>query len=165
MQQKDIAKALGKSKGYVSQYATLLDLPDAIAQAFKTERTTDVTLIYELVNCHKKDAAATESWLGSQEVSRGALKQLKEFIDARQSDSRHAPAPVARAERHHPDPDKKTPAHTLRKPVIAVECDRKPGVLLFAKRPTKKGLVWVQIGTKEKEVKAETIKVLSIAEK
>ena len=92
VQQKDIAKALGKSKGYVSQYATLLDLPEVIAEAFRAERTTDVTLIYELVNCHKKDSEATTSWMAANEVSRGTVKGLKEFIGSLEA-ARQAPSP------------------------------------------------------------------------
>jgi ParB family chromosome partitioning protein len=162
MQQKDIAKALGKSKGYVSQYAALLDLPEIIAEAFKTERTTDVTLIYELVNCHKKDPEATTSWMASQEVTRGALKQLKEFIEAREA-SRQTPSADDPAKSRHPDPDRAAPASTLRKPLIGVECEHKKGTLLYTKRPTKPGYAWVRLHNTEREVKIDKIKLISIS--
>ena len=163
VQQKDIAKALGKSKGYVSQYATLLDLPEVIAEAFRTERTTDVTLIYELVNCHKKDPEATTSWMASEEVSRGTVKGLKEFIGSLEA-ARQSPSTTEPAQRRHPNPDQAPPASTIRKPVIGVECEGKKGQLLFSRRPTKAGCAWVQIDRKEKEFKIEKIKLLSLSE-
>ena len=163
VQQKDIAKALGKSKGYVSQYATLLDLPEVIADAFRTERTTDVTLIYELVNCHKKDPEATISWMAANEVTRGTVKGLKDFIGRLEAASQN-PSADEPVERRHPNPDKAPPASTIRKPVIGVECEGKKGQLLFTRRPTKVGFAWVQIDRKEKEFRIEKIKLLSLSE-
>ena len=160
--QKDIAKALGKSKGYVSQYATLLDLPEVIAEAFRTERATDVTLIYELVNCHKKDPQATTSWMAANEVSRGTVKGLKEFIGSLET-ARSTPAGADQAQRRHPNPDQAAPASKLRKPVIGVECEGKEGTLLYAKRPTKLDCAWVRLHNQEKEVRLDKIKLISVS--
>ena len=162
VQQKDIAKALGKSKGYVSQYATLLDLPEVIAEAFRTERATDVTLIYELVNCHKKDPEATTSWMAANEVSRGTVKGLKEFIGSLET-ARNTPAVADPADRRHPNPDQAAPASKLRKPVIGVECEGKKGTLLYTKRPTKLGSAWVRLHNQEKEIKLDKIKLISVS--
>ena len=161
-QQKDIAKALGKSKGWVSQHAVLLDLPEPIAAAFKEGRATDVTAIYELVNCHKEDPEGTESWMTAQEISRGTVKQLKEYIATREK-TRGTPAKFSKVDGRHPDPDEAGPSGTLRKPVIGVECDQKKGTLLYTKRPTKTGYVWIRLHNGEKEVKIDKIKLISLS--
>lgn len=161
-QQKDIAKGLGKSKGWVSQHASLLDLPEPIAAAFNDGRATDVTAIYELVNCHKEDPEATVSWMAAQEISRGTVKKLKEYIATRES-GRGAPPSLGKADGRHPNPDHSSPSGTLRKPVIGVECDQKEGTLLYTKRPSKAGYAWIEINGKAKEIKLEKIKLISLA--
>lgn len=162
-QQKDIVKALKKSKGWVSQHAALLDLPEPVAKAFNEGRTSDVTALYELANCHRDDPKATESWLTTQEISRGSVKQLKEYIASREKQG-GAPPKFSKVDGHHPNPDHGAPSSTLRKPTIRVECEQKAGVLLFSKRPTKSGYAWVRLDKKEKEVKADKIKLLSVSE-
>ena len=160
--QKDIAKGLGKSKGWVSQHAVLLDLPAPIAAAFSEGRATDVTAIYELVNCHKEDPEGTESWMAAQEISRGTVKQLKEYIATREK-TRGAPAKFSKADGRHPNPDEAAPAGTLRKPLIGVECEQKKGTLLYTRRPTKSGYAWVRLHNTEKEVKIDKIKLISLS--
>jgi ParB family chromosome partitioning protein len=49
----EIARSIGKSAAFVSQYVTLLDLPEPIAKAFNFGRCGDVTVINELVTAHK----------------------------------------------------------------------------------------------------------------
>ena len=161
-QQKDIAKGLGKSKGWVSQHAVLLDLPEPIAAAFREGRATDVTAIYELVNCHKEDPEGTVSWMAAQEISRGTVKKLKEYLATREK-TRGAPPKFGKADGHHPNPDDAAPAGTLRKPIIGVECEQKKGTLLYTKRPTKNGCAWVRFHNAEKEVKIEKIKLISLS--
>ncbi len=86
-----IAKELGVSAAFVSQHVTLLDLPDAIAKAFNSGRIKDVTVINELVTAFKKDAKTVNSWLEDeeQEISRGSVKLLREFIDNKNDDSKN----------------------------------------------------------------------------
>ena len=160
--QKDIAKGLGKSKGWVSQHAVLLDLPESIAVAFSEGRATDVTAVYELVNCHKEDPEGTESWMAAHEISRGTVKQLKEYIASR-GEGRGAPPKFGKADGHHPNPDESAPASTLRKPIIGVECEQKKGTLLYTKRPTKSGYAWVRFHNTEKEIRIEKIKLISLS--
>lgn len=78
----EIAKQISKSAAFVTQHATLLDLPEAIAVAFNSGRIRDVTLINELVKVHRSAPAEVVSWLADvhQEVSRSSVKMLREFI-------------------------------------------------------------------------------------
>lgn len=166
--QVDIAKALGKSKAYVSQYATLLDLPEPIAEAFNAGRTSDVTVINELVKCHEQDPEATVEWMATQEVSRGAVKQLREYITARESARKSKKRSGGRSgsTARHPDPDQSKPSPTLRKPTISVRCGDQgaAGTLLYTRRPTREGYVWVRVAGLEKECRAEKVKLVSVTE-
>ncbi len=160
--QVDIAKALGKSKAYVSQYVTLLDLPEPIAAAFNAGRTSDVTLINELVTVHKKDPELTVQWLQAptQEISRGAVKVLKDYIAFKKEvkpEKNSDPSSIDAA-----DSTQKQLSPLLRKPIIGVQVDRRDGKLLFTRRPTKEGFVWVSFDGEEQEVKIDKVKLLSL---
>ena len=162
-QQKDLAKSLKKSKAWISQHVTLLDLPEAIAEVFNSGRATDVTAINELVSCYKEDPEATLTWMEKQEVSRGTVKRLRDYIATKEKSKQSAP-PVGKAEKQHRNPDQANPASTLRKPVISVGFDQKEGTLLYTKRPTKAGCAWVCIDGKDREVKIEKIRLISLSE-
>jgi ParB family transcriptional regulator, chromosome partitioning protein len=82
MKKKDIAESLGKTAGYVTQYAALLKLPPSIATAFQRNRVTDVTLIYELSQLHRVHPNEIDTWVNdeSQEFTRGAMKYLRTYL-------------------------------------------------------------------------------------
>jgi len=82
IKQYKIAQKLGKSKGYVSQYAILLDLPEPVANVFNNGRTSDVTLIHELAGMCKKNPEEVSEWLlnEDQEINRTNVKLFKQFL-------------------------------------------------------------------------------------
>ncbi len=82
----EIAKSISKSPAFVTQHAALLDLPDPIAQAFNASRVKDVTLINELITAFKKKPLEVTHWLEdkNQEVTRGSVKLLREFLENKQ---------------------------------------------------------------------------------
>lgn len=84
-----IAQRLGKSASFVTQHATLLDLPEPIAAAFNAGRVNDVTVINELVTAYKGDAAEVTAWLSNpnQEITRGEVKLLREYLAAKRRES------------------------------------------------------------------------------
>lgn len=93
---KDIAKAISKSAAFVTQHATLLDLPDSIAVVFNNGRAKDVTVINELVNLHKKDAEKVAAWLAdtSIEITRGSVKELRDFIESSNKEDSDVVVPI-----------------------------------------------------------------------
>ena len=82
----EIAKSISKSPAFVTQHAALLDLPDPIAQAFNSARVKDVTLVNELITAFKKKPLEVTRWLEdkNQEVTRGSVKLLREFLENKQ---------------------------------------------------------------------------------
>ena len=78
----DIATLIGKSKAFITQHATLLDLPPIIAKLFNAERVRDVTVINELVKAYKSHPDEIAIWLENekQEITRSTIKVMRECL-------------------------------------------------------------------------------------
>lgn len=168
----DIAKKIGKSPAFVTQHATLLDLPDPIAAVFQSDRCRDVTLINELVGLHKKHAPAVVAWLADedQEITRGAVKLLREDLESRD-------APPADEDGEGDDTQPEEPAATekepkeadpnkLKKAIVTVEHDGRPGRLLLNRRPSREGASWMKYDDDGSEFEAELgeVRLISVIE-
>lgn len=161
----DIAKAIGKSPAYVTQHATLLDLPDPISEIFQSERCRDVTLINELVGLYKKHADGVTEWLADeeQEITRGTVRLLKEFLNSGAGDdegegegeggTEPEPTPTKEKPEKEADPDK------LKKAIVTVEHDGRPGRLMLNRRPSREGLSWMKFDDDGSEFEAELVDV------
>ena len=172
----DIAKGLGKSAPWVTQHAALLDLPDPIAEAFNNGRTNDVTVINELVRAYKDDPEKVDTWLSddSQEITRGSVKLLREFIE----DGGQGSAPdddqagagegadgaadggeddAKEKEKKEEDPTK------LKKAIVVVKHDDRQGRILLNRRPSADGLAWLKYDDDGHEFEAEIGQVQLVA--
>jgi len=170
----DIAKAIGKSNAYVTQHAALLDLPDPIAEIFQSERCRDVTLINELVGLYKKHPEGVTDWLADeeQEITRGTVKLLKEFLTSGGEDgdrdeggegeggSEPEPAAPKEKEEKEADPEK------LKKAIVTVQHDGRPGRLLLNRRPSHEGASWMKYDDDGSEFEAELsdVRLISVIE-
>jgi len=161
----EIAKEIGKSPAFVTQHVTLLDLPEPIAEAFNSGRGKDVTVINELVTAYKKNPDEVAAWLAddSQELTRGSVKLLREFLedkrshedgdrdpntvdaltgktDAEAGDGEQGPQDddaKGKKEPKEADPDK------LKKAIIQVKHDDRPARLILNRRPPAEGWAWL----------------------
>ena len=81
--QRQLAEKSKLSEAYISQHLALLTMPTPIGEVFDSGRCLDVTVINELIKAYKKKADAVESWLQDkdQEITRGSVKLLREFLD------------------------------------------------------------------------------------
>lgn len=169
----DIAKAIGKSPAYVTQHAALLDLPDPIAEIFQSERCRDVTLINELVGLYKKHPEGVTDWLADeeQEITRGTVRLLKEFLTSGSSEGDGEgegegdtppaePEPAKEKDEKEADPDK------LKKAIVTVEHDGRPGRLMLNRRPSREGVSWLKYDDDGSEFEAELgdVRLLSVIE-
>lgn len=79
MSQTAIAKRLGKSKAWVSQYASMLNLPLSVAAAVATGHVSDVTLANELAVAHRENPQAVEALLQApeQKPTRAQVKAIR----------------------------------------------------------------------------------------
>lgn len=178
----DIAKELGKSPAFITQHVTLLDLPESIAGAFNADRVRDVTVVNELVTAYKKKPKEVDAWLDDeeQEITRGSVKLLREFLDdkardpntvdvfsgrtdaeaegdgeqqAPPEDSSDAQGKAAK----EPDPDK------LKKAILQVRHDDRSARLILTKRPPAEGFAWLKYDDDGHEVEANLAEVQLVA--
>ncbi|OZI46969.1 DUF7673 family protein [Bordetella genomosp. 5] len=87
--QAEIARALGKSKAWVSQHAAVLSLPEPIAAAMASGTVTDVTLASELASAHREAPAAVEHLLstGERRPTRAAVKEIRQKAKTKDASS------------------------------------------------------------------------------
>lgn len=172
----DIAKAISKSAAFVTQHAALLDLPDPIAQVFNSGRAKDVTVVNELVTAFKKKPEEVTAWLAdeNQEITRGSVKLLREFLDdKRKNEDERDPHTIdaltgktgddeqgsgsdSKKEKEH-DPDK------LKKAIIQVQHDDRPALLILNRRPPADGWAWLKYEDDGQEFEADLAKVRLVA--
>ena len=170
----EIAKSISKSPAFVTQHITLLDLPDPIAEAFNSGRVKDVTVINELVTAYKKKPQDVSAWLDddSQEITRGSVKLLREFLDDK---SRHetgeeeatidpntvegSKGEAIRKEKEEKptDPDK------LKKAIVRVQHDGRPARLILTRRPPAEGFAWLKYDDDGHEFGADLASVKLVA--
>jgi len=89
MKKKEIAESIGKTAAYVTQYSSLLKLPESIATGFHNNRITDVTIVYELVQLHHDHPDEIDTWVNdeSQEFTRGSMKYLRTYLAQKEEES------------------------------------------------------------------------------
>lgn len=180
----EIAKALGKSNAFVTQHSALLDLPDPIAEAFNTGRINDVTVINELVTAYKKKPQEVTDWLAdeTQEITRGSVKLLREFLEEGGRDPRTIDAFNGQTDEERENEDdenddenrepnsKKDPKEQdptkFKKAIIQVEINGSLARLLQTKRPTEIGLGWFknEIDGEEYEAPLASAKMVALVE-
>jgi ParB family chromosome partitioning protein len=174
-----IAKEIGKSPSYITQYVTLLDLPDPIAEAFNKGRSRDVTLINDLVTLFKKNSDEVTTWLDddSQEITRGSVKLLREFLDDKRTheegEDGDGPIDVPDDEEKGkntddgddtPKKDKKSPdPHILKKTIVQVEFNERPARLILNRRPSSDGFAWLKFNDDGEEIEVDLVQVKLMA--
>lgn len=183
MKKGDIAKAWGKSNAFITQYAALLSLPDVIAAAFDADRITDVTVVNELVTAHKKHPEAVADWLSdeSQEITRGSVKLLREFLEdgtGRDPNTVDAFNNKTDAEGNEdgdgegegsskpPKPPKEDDPTKIKKAIIQVEINGDLCRVIMTKRPSEEGTAWFknEVSGEEFEADLATAKMVALVE-
>lgn len=181
----EIAKEIGKSPAFITQHVTLLDLPEPIAEAFNSGRCKDVTVINELVTAYKKNPGEVAVWLAddSQELTRGTVKLLREFLedkrnhehgdrdpntvdaltgktDAEAGDSEQGSqddGTNGEKDSKEPDPNK------IKKVIIQVKHDDRPARLILNRRPPTEGWAWFKYEDDGQEFAADLCTVQLVA--
>ncbi|QIQ22537.1 ParB/RepB/Spo0J family partition protein [Zophobihabitans entericus] len=175
----DLAKTLGKSNSFITQYAALLALPGAIANLFESGKCNDVTLLNDLSALHKKKPSEVDSWLSdeSQEVNRNTYKLFKEFLDESGRDSGISDNESASSDEVFEDdtPDTKAKKESesnskdstkFSKAIVMVEHMGQPGRLVLSKRPSSEVMGWIKYDEngEEFEVELKQLEIVSIIE-
>jgi len=174
--QAEIAREISKSRAYVSQHATLLDLPFPIAKVFNDGSVTDVTLINDLVVLYRQYPKDMDEWFASpttvinRESVRNLRMTLKEEDPAASSEALDAPRGKAKeegkksaanaAQETNDDPTK------LKKAIVSISHDGRDGRLVLSKRPSEEGRVWIKYDDNgaEEDVPVEEVSLSGIVE-
>ena len=151
-------------------------LPDPIAEAFNNGRTNDVTVINELVRAYKDDPEKVDTWLSddSQEITRGSVKLLREFIedggqggapdDDQAGAGEGADGAADGGEDDAKEKEKKEEDPTkLKKAIVVVKHDDRQGRILLNRRPSADGLAWLKYDDDGHEFEAEIGQVQLVA--
>lgn len=166
MKKSSIARAIGKSNAFVSQHVTLLDLPEPIANVYKSGRASDVTVINELVKLYKKHPEEVIAWIEDelQELTRSSVKLIREQLedelnaaptigtDAVTAGNEEKPATEPAEEKKVA---KKQDPNKLVKAIIVIRHNDRPGRLLLHKRPTTEGLAWIKYDDDGQEIETD----------
>ncbi|SEK11992.1 ParB/RepB/Spo0J family partition protein [Achromobacter sp. NFACC18-2] len=93
MSQAELARALGKSKAWVSQHAAMHSLPEPVAEAVAAGKVTDVTLANELAVAHREDPQAVADLLRTPEAkpTRSAVKAIRKAGEAKRASPAASP--------------------------------------------------------------------------
>jgi ParB family transcriptional regulator, chromosome partitioning protein len=166
----EIARSISKSPAFVTLHVTLLDLPDPIAGVFNSGRVKDVTVVNELVTAFKKKPEEVAGWLSdeNQEITRGAVMLLREFLDDKLKherfgdegddgeggisgiqDNQEIKGNGVRLE----DPAR------LKKAIVKVRHNRRSARLILSRRPSTEGLAWLQYMDDGQEVEVDLVHV------
>lgn len=167
----DIAKGISKSPAFVSQHVTLLDLPDPIADAFNSGRAKDVTVINELVTAFKKKPEEVTNWLEdeNQEITRGSVKLLREFLDdkGKQEQQEEDSGDEAGQEEDGTDAknknEKPEDPEKLKKAIVQVQHNERPARLILNRRPPAEGFAWLKYDDDGLEFEANLNSVTLVA--
>lgn len=169
MPKGEIAKRLGKSASWVSQHVALLNLPDALQDVFD-HRCDDVTVINELLKLYKKHPDEVTAWLADdeQEVTRGSLKLLMEFIDSKGQEESADDTGGADDEpkQEKEKKEKESDPTKLKKVIVIIEYMGQSGQLDLKKRPSMTDNGWIKLDSDgvEVEVPLAQLKILELIE-
>lgn len=174
----EIAHAISKSPSFVTQHANLLDLPDVIANAFNSGRARDVTVVNELLIAHKKHADEVGAWLRdeSQEITRGSVKQLRQFLADLAQVGMDATAAFVKEDEetleavNHQSTNARDRAgmpSRIRTPVLQVRHLNRSAQLLLHRLPSAQGLAWCRYDDSrdEQEILLSDVTLVALLEK
>lgn len=162
LSKSEIAKKLGKSNAYVSQYAGLNNLAEPIAALLNQGRCEDVTLLANLNAQYKKTPDDIEQWISSQdEFSRGVFNNFKDSLNKKVDvDDNQSIEKKDRKKSKEEDPDK------LKKSFLKIMYSGQMGRLIMNKRPSQKGRAYIKLDDsgEELDISLSELTVLELIE-
>ena len=79
--QTEIARRIGKTRGYMTYVAALIDSPEWLVDLYRSGRCRGLTELYELRKLHEDRPGAVSRWLeGRSQVTRSDMPGLKEYV-------------------------------------------------------------------------------------
>lgn len=166
----DIAKRLGKSPSWLSQYVRLTELPAPLADLFESGQCNDVTVINDLSRLYNSDPDEVAKFVTQKKPNRDNVDELSEFIKVKnkgkEDNAGGDESPEELEEEQTQQPDRKPQKHKevdilqIKKPLIVASYMGEAVHILFKKRP-QQGQFWIKLCSsgEEIEVPAEQLKL------
>lgn len=148
LSKSEIAKRLGKSNAYVSQYAGLNNLAEPVAALLNQGICEDVTLLANLNTQYKKTPEVIEEWISQQdEFSRTRFNEFKDSLGKTEviSDVGNEKSKKEKKDKID-DPDK------LKKSFLKVSYSGQIGRLIMNKRPSSPNRAYIKLDDSGEEV-------------
>ncbi|MDG6882837.1 Transcriptional repressor protein korB [Phocoenobacter uteri] len=159
LSKSEIAKKLGKSNSYVSQYFGLNNLEEPIAALLNQAKCEDVTLLANLNTQYKKTPEEVEAWISEQdEFSRTSFNNFKDSLNKKQNISNTEKTKDKKTKVE--DPDK------LKKSFLKISYHGQIGRLIMNKRPSELGRAYIKYDDSGEEVDADlsSVTILELIE-
>lgn len=150
----EIAKRLGKSNAYVSQYSGLNTLSEPVAALLNQGRCEDVTLLANLNAQYKKTPEEVENWIAEQDdFSRTSFNAFKDSIGKKQKIEDGDDIKKKDKKEKIEDPDK------LKKSFLKVTYSGQTARLVMNKRPSQAGRAYIKYDDSGEEVDVDLSKI------
>lgn len=149
----EIAKRLGKSNSYVTQYSGLNSLSEPVAALLNQGRCEDVTLLANLNAQYKKTPEEIENWIAEQDdFSRTSFNAFKDSLGKKTSEANETGKKKDKKEKIE-DPDK------LKKSFLKVTYSGQIARLIMNKRPSQAGRAYIKYDESGEEVDVDLSKI------
>lgn len=145
MKKNEVAKKLGKSNAFVTQYAALLELPQCIADVFNNGKITDVTVVNELNTLYGKYSDQVEDLIKNEdEITRSTIRNFKEFLKAEQLSENEEVGENLTDDQGKQDSPKKEDPNKIKKAIVQVMYQNQLARLILNKRGLNSNEVWIK---------------------
>ncbi|KQW69834.1 ParB/RepB/Spo0J family partition protein [Methylibium sp. Root1272] len=168
----EIARRLGKSRGYLTFVGALIDAPDWLMALYRSGRCRGLAELYELRRLRGSEPAAVERWLeAAGKVTRGGVQGLKESLEPSRLVEAVATAVADEPSSRRASPEASMKAGTPRAAIVRAQavtlwgrCDDGDVIVDFGAVPEREGFVYVvrPEGTERVEVEASRVRLLRI---
>lgn len=128
----EIARKLGKSPAFVTQYSAFINLPPILLDIYKSGRSRDITLINDIKTLYKEEQKELERWINTPEqtINRTSFKYFKEYLEDLKNDGTNEADTEAREPEEKTTTPKEleiaTDAHTVPRGGSSLEIKEKP---------------------------------------
>ena len=167
IKQKEIAKRLSQSAGWVSKHAALIDPPAYVKSVWDNGYAEDYTVLYALTTAHKQSPVAVEKAVNAIVIDKGKLSEddIKRISEKLKDSEPKTPEKelnneLRNSKTEQPEQDK--PA----KKIVRVECkyDNETVFLVIRPASTQGNIVVERLTGEEIEVKPSDVTIITIVD-
>lgn len=158
-----IAEKLRKDKQTITHHMALIDMPEAIDNAYREGRVVAARVVYDLTRLHDKHPKEVSRWCQSAEsISRPSVEALAKQIAEKKAKT-EGPAKSKKKKTQHVPFDAEI---HIAVPALSVKVKGREAVILLERRPSSAGKIFVRFldDASEKEVQGKDCMIVELCE-